>query len=66
MATVNVRPMPEGYHKISMRLRPGIPPIFPDGLPTPADLELAKDLFRALDDESKAWYRRNSSLFSDL
>lgn len=30
--------------------------MFPNGSPTSADLNLARDLFEALDPESQAWY----------
>ena len=57
MATVSVLPMPASFRDIPRRLRPGHPPIFPDGNePTPADVALALDLFAALDVESFEWY----------
>ena len=61
---VHVKPMPESYKRFSMKYRPGIPPIF-GGEPTDADIELARKLFAALDNESKAWYRHNTRLFQD-
>jgi hypothetical protein len=68
MATVNVQPMPQSYRNISTRFRPGAPPIFPDGKYTAEDLELARELFKALDPESQEWYRRGGgrSLFEGL
>jgi len=66
MATVNVQPKPESYRKYG-RFVPGPPPIFTDGDPTPADVELARELFKALDDDSKRWYRhRSGGIFADL
>ena len=67
MATVNVRPMPEALRAVSPRFRHQIPPTFPDGKPTEADRELARDLFTALDPASREWYRGNSpALFAGL
>ena len=57
MATVNVMPLPQAYRKISAKYRPQHPPIFPDGDPTPADVELARALYRELDRDSQDWYR---------
>lgn len=65
MATVNVRPLPDAYLKITPLYRPRPGPIFIGGDPTPADVELARELFLALDDESKRWYRGYST-FVDL
>jgi len=48
--------MPEWCRKVSPRLRPAHPPVFPDGEPTPQDRELALELWRALDVESRRWY----------
>lgn len=58
MATVNITPLPAGYLTIPRRLWPGTTPIF-DGEPTPADRELARELFAALDPDSQAWYARH-------
>lgn len=65
MATVNVHPIPSDYHKISQRFRPMPAPIFSDGDPTPADIELARELFLALDLESQRRYR-GWRIFADL
>lgn len=56
MATVDVNPLPEWARKLPQRLRPGHPPIFPDGDPTSEDVELALALFHELDAESQRWY----------
>ena len=67
MAIVTLTPMPRGYLKISHKFRPRHPPIFPDGDPSPDDIELARALFVELDPESQEWYRRSgSSLFAGL
>lgn len=58
MATVNIMPMPQWCRKISAKFRQMPPPIFPDGPPSEEDMELARELFRALDSESQDWYRR--------
>lgn len=66
--TVTIKPMPEAYRKISKKFRPGTPPVFTDigpGGVTPEDIELAKELFKILDDESKDWYGRRG-IFKDL
>lgn len=65
MAEVCIRPMPVGYRKIPMRLRPHYPPIFQGGEPTEDDRQLARELFLALDSESQAWYRRGGSKLFD-
>jgi|GEM_PF-4893777 len=57
LVSVYIQPMPVNYRKIPEWYRPGHPPIF-DGDPTDADIELARDLFAALDAESQAWYGR--------
>jgi hypothetical protein len=67
---VYVQPMPERYRKTPMRLRPGIPPIFPgcgpEG-PTEEMKQLARALFKLLDRESQEWYLSGGSrLFGDL
>ena len=38
------------------RFKPLPPPVFPDGDPTPDDIELALALFAELDADSQAWY----------
>ena len=53
--TVNIRPMPVAYRSIPEKWRPQHPPIF-DGDPTPDDLDLARELWLALDEESQRWY----------
>lgn len=63
MTTVTIRPMPEAIRKIPKKWRPQRPPNFaftdigPGGL-TEEDIELARELFKLLDDESKDWYGR--------
>lgn len=64
MTEINIKPMPESYRKISKKFRPGHPPlsIFTDcgpGGPTPEEIELARELFKLLDDESKDWWGRH-------
>jgi len=63
-----IKPMPEKYRSISKKYMPGSPPIFtdcgPDG-PTKKEIEMARELFALLDDESKDWYGRNG-VFKDL
>ncbi len=67
MAIVSVEPLPVRYRKIPARLRPGTPPIFPDDEePTQADIDLARELFQALDGDSQDWYRRQTRLFDGL
>lgn len=64
MTTVNIKPMPDCYRKVSKTWWPGKPPgsIFkdcgPDG-PTPEEIEEARELFKLLDEQSKDWYGRN-------
>lgn len=65
MATVNVRTLPDAYLKIKPLYRPRPGPIFLNGEATAADVELARELFMALDDESKRWYKAYST-FADL
>lgn len=64
MGTVNIQPMPMSYRELK-RFRPMPPPIFPDGPPTDDDIELARELFQALDPESQEWYRRGGSRVFD-
>ena len=56
MSEVHVNPMPKGIRAIPERWRPLPPPIFPNGDPSPEDIELARELFLALDPESQRWY----------
>lgn len=65
MAKVVVRPLPQKCREISPQWRPSHPPIFPDGPPSAQDIELARALFRELDDESKDWYGR-AGIFAGL
>ena len=60
MTTVRIIPLHRWARKVPWRLRPIIPPIFPDEFPTEADKDLAYELFLALDPESQEWYRRHS------
>jgi hypothetical protein len=55
MANVNISPMPLWARALPRRMRPTPPPIF-DSEPTPADIELARELFDALDPDSQDWY----------
>lgn len=67
MVDVVIKPMPLAWRKIPVRLRPCTFPIFPDGEPTDADRELARELFQALDPESQDWYRHYCpALFAGL
>jgi len=66
--TVQIMPMPEWARKISPKFRPSHPPIFLDcgaGGPSDEERELANELFKILDEESKAWYR-SGGLFKDI
>ena len=65
---VQIVPIPEWYASRGItRFLPMPPPIFPDGDPTPADIELARELFLALDPNSQRWYRfRGRDIFADL
>lgn len=65
MRTVTVRPLTEAERKISPLYRPRHPPIFPQGNPTPAERELARELFKLLDAESRRWYG-TASVFTGL
>jgi hypothetical protein len=58
MATVNIIPLPAGFVKHARRWWPGHPPIF-DGEPTVADRQLARELWAALDPDSREWYARH-------
>ena len=67
MATVNIVPMPLYWRGKSSKYRPMPPPIFPEGPATEDDIELARELFKALDEESQAWYRSwHFKTFEDL
>lgn len=70
MGRVVVAPMPERYRKISRLYRPRPGPIFRDfgqDEPSEQDRELAKALFKILDDQSKRWYLETlSDLFGNL
>jgi hypothetical protein len=52
--TVTIVPLAAWMRKT--RFRPLPAPIFPDGEPSPDDVELALALFQELDPESKLWY----------
>jgi hypothetical protein len=54
---VEINPLPLWCRKIPRRLWPGFPPPFPDGTPTPDDIEEARELYLALDPQSQWWYR---------
>lgn len=67
MTNINIIPMPLWMRSIRRTLWPLPPPVFPDGAPSPEDQLLARELFRALDHESKQWYQRGGSkLFAGL
>lgn len=55
---IDVRPLPEFYRKFPKIYWPCPPPVFSHEEPTPAEIELARELFMLLDDESKEWYGR--------
>ena len=67
---VSIKPMPENFRKIPAKWLPMCPPIFKNcgkSGPTKADIELARELFKILDEQSKDWYRRNNpKLFGDI
>ncbi len=71
MTTINIKPMPEFYRKISKKFWPGKPPgssIFTDcgpGGPTPEEIEEAREIFKLLDEESKDWWGRDG-IFKNL
>ena len=54
--TVSIEPMPLAWRAIPRRWWPRHPPPFPDGPPTAEELELARELYLALDEVSQAWY----------
>jgi hypothetical protein len=58
MRTVTIIPLPRGYLKVSKKFWQTPPPTFPDGPPTPEEIELARALFLELDPESQDWYSR--------
>jgi hypothetical protein len=72
MAQVRIKPMPEAYRNVPKRLWCQHPPIFlleeGETKVSDEDIQLARELFKLLDDQSKAWYRRSSAarLFKDL
>jgi len=70
MTEVVIKPMPRSYLKFSMKYRPVAGPIFLDcgpGGATDEDRELARELFKALDPESQAWWKYNHpTLFEGL
>lgn len=53
---VHVVPLSAAARVLPARLRPLPPPIFPSGEPSADDRDLARELWRELDDESRAWY----------
>lgn len=55
---VEVAPMSRRIRAMPEAWRPLPQPIFQHGSPTDADRELARDLWRALDLESRRWYWR--------
>ncbi len=57
MATINIVPLPLYWRGKSSTFRPNPPPLYTDGPPTEDDIALARELFQALDEESKDWYR---------
>lgn len=56
---VSIKPMPLNLRAIPREWWPGHPPIFPNGEPTHAEIELAIALFEKLDETSKDWYGRD-------
>ena len=59
MTKVIVSPMPEKFKNIPKKWRPGHPPVFFDAPPegaSEADIQLARELYLLLDEESKDWY----------
>lgn len=58
MTTVEIKPVPEWMRKTPVKWWPLPPPIFLDCPPSDDDIELARELFEALDPESQTWYRR--------
>jgi hypothetical protein len=63
---VDVKPMPAAFLRMPFRLLPTHPPIFDGGDPTPADRQLALDLWRALDVDSRRWYAPDGKTFAGL
>ncbi len=51
--SVNIEPLAEWARQVSRRWRPMHPPVFPDGPPTRADVELALELIGELDGEPR-------------
>lgn len=64
--TIRIAPMPHTMREMPAHWRPTPPPMFPDGAPTAADRELAIELWRALDLESRRWYYVRGSVGSAL
>jgi hypothetical protein len=58
---VQVSPMPLWVRRIN-KFRPQHPPIFPEGVPTDEERELAKALIAELDQESQEWYGDTSMI----
>ena len=60
--TVTIIPMPERYREIPKKYRPGTPPIFTyaegEKGRSPEDVQLARELWKLLDEESQEWYGR--------
>lgn len=56
MVEVQVQPMPTRIRKLPAWLRPSAAPVFAGGEPTSEDRELALELWRALDVDSRRWY----------
>jgi len=66
---VVIKPLPEWCKKVPEKYRPVHPPIFlncGEGGPTPEDIELARELFALLDEESKEWYQRSGGIFKNV
>jgi hypothetical protein len=60
--------MPEGLRKVPKRLWHMTPPIFTDCAesgPTEEEIELARELFKILDEQSQEWYRRCNPRYFD-
>lgn len=65
--TVTIKPMPEWCRKLK-KFRPFPPPVFTncgESGPSQEDIELARELFKILDEESKDWYRL-VGIFKDI
>jgi hypothetical protein len=71
MAKISIKPMPESYRSVPERLWCQHAPIFlleeGESKPSQEDIELARELFKLLDDQSKRWYRRHrNTIFEGL